>query len=345
MFIKYFFSNGKYIMDTFSVQIQEKIKTWSNTVLKNVNQDKKLKYIMKHHKLIYSHIMKTYDNLNTLKSHLSALAVIFRTLLGVKSRLYKKYSAISTDLNKKVEDAYKDQTPKKDSITLSEIEQKRDELKELYEKDKTNKKINLQYLLLSLYTYQPCLRQDYKNMLVVNKVPNKTDNFILHKNGKYNVVIQKDKVSNTYVSIIFELNDTLNSIIDDSLKNYPRKYILSLIRDGNKPIGKQGFETLLKSCFTNHVTVDMLRSAYITDRYNKGITNRQKEELATKMRHSASIASQIYHKIEGNEEPIEEEPKDDIRSVILKILNRNKKSFKVDDKVTFEISYNGFEWT
>ncbi len=156
------------------------------------------------------------------------------------------------------------------------------------------------------------------------------------------------------------LDSTLNSIIDDSLIHFPRKYILSLIRDGNKPIGKQLFERLLTSCFTDkHVTLDSLRSAYITDKYNsKQFTMRQKEELAKKMRHSVNVASQIYHKIVvPEEELVNEEPKNDddsntidfIRNKLLKYLN-----FAIHKKQTsrpangavlnFQFSFNGIEW-
>ncbi len=183
-------------MDKFNKQIQDKIKTWNNSILADINHDKQLRYILKYHKQIYNFIVKNYSNLNTKKSHISALAVIFRTLLGIKSRLYKRYSLISTELNKIVEDNYKDQIfpANRDIISLKEIEKRRDEIGLLFDADKKNKKLNLQHLLLSLYTYQPPLRQDYKNMIVVqNKIPNKNDNFILHKDNKYFVVIQNDK--------------------------------------------------------------------------------------------------------------------------------------------------------
>ena len=47
------------------------------------------------------------------------------------------------------------------------------------------------------------------------------------------------------------------------------------------------------------VTLDLIRSAYITDRYNdKRFSLRQKEELAKLMRNSVRVAETTYHKID-----------------------------------------------
>ena len=75
---------------------------------------------------------------------------------------------------------------------------------------------------------------------------------------------------------------------------------MSTQRDGNRPIGKQGFESLLRQCFSpQRVTVDILRSAYITHFYSvPRKTLKDKDELARLMRHSAKIAEREYHKID-----------------------------------------------
>ena len=81
--------------------------------------------------------------------------------------------------------------------------------------------------MLSLYTHQPPNRQIYRSMLIVDKIPGNNNNFILKKGNKYYVIIQDDKVISTYGSATFELNDNLNNIINESIKAYPRKYIIS----------------------------------------------------------------------------------------------------------------------
>ena len=82
-------------------------------------------------------------------------------------------------------------------------------------------------------------------MIVNDKVPNNKENFLLKRGNKWFVIIQQDKVIQTHRPATFELDNTLVNIIDNSLKYFPRKYILSSLRDPNKPIEKQGFESLL----------------------------------------------------------------------------------------------------
>ena len=69
------------------------------------------------------------------------------------------------------------------------------------------------YFLLSLYTYQPPLRMDYKDMAIVKTVPkNKKLNYIWDNNRKYNIIIKNDKVIESHGPIILDINDTLNNI-------------------------------------------------------------------------------------------------------------------------------------
>jgi hypothetical protein len=103
----------------------------------------------------------------------------------------------------------------------------------------------------------------------------------------------------THGSTIFELNNELNKIIEDSLKSFPRKYILSLLSDGYKPLGKQGFERLLKGLFVpQNITIDLIRISYVTHMYsNKKINLNQKENLAKLMRSSREVGELHYNKL------------------------------------------------
>ena len=51
------------------------------------------------------------------------------------------------------------------------------------------------WVLLSLYTMQPPIRMEYKDMQTVDVLPrNKNQNYLLNKNVKYFIVIRNDKV-------------------------------------------------------------------------------------------------------------------------------------------------------
>ena len=82
---------------------------------------------------------------------------------------------MATELCMELQDESKNQelsqTRKENSITLEDIIKRREQLRQVFEQDKTNNKYNLSWVLPSLYTMQPPLRQDYANMPVVSVTP------------------------------------------------------------------------------------------------------------------------------------------------------------------------------
>ena len=287
----------------FSNDYKMKIATWEKK-LPEIVKDDNYKWIAKNHKKIYEYITTHYENKNTLKGHISVLSGILReldTLPGIQ----KKYSKIATDLNLELQTESKKQEllpqRKQNFVFFQDVVKRREDFRKLFEHDKTNNKNNLSWVLLSLYTMQPPIRMEYKNMKVVTALPKNTkQNFLLNKNNKYYVVIRDDKVVKSHGPDQFELSDELNEVINESLQAFPRKYILSTQRNGDYPINKQGFESLLKQCFSpQKVSVDILRSSYITNAYSDPrMTLKMKDELARKMRHSATIAQREYQKID-----------------------------------------------
>ena len=285
----------------FSADYMMKISTWEKK-LPELVKDNNYKWIAKNHKQIFEYIMKNYENKNTLKGHLSVLSGILKAL-DKQPRAMKKYSKMATELCLELQNESKNQEllpQRKDNFVSLEDIMRRNQFKYAFKQDRTNNKYNLSWVLLSLYTMQAPIRMEYKNMEIVNVLPrNKKQNYLLNKNGKYYVVIRDDKVIKSHGPDQFELSSELNNVINASSEAFPRKYVLSTQRDATKPINKQGFESLLRSCFSpQHVTVDILRSAYVTHFYSDPrMTLKMKEELAKKMRHSASVAQREYQKI------------------------------------------------
>ena len=281
----------------------DKISTWKKNIPEIKKHDNDLKWIGIHHKKIYDYIKNTYHNLNSLKSHISILSGILK-FLNIHPRYKKKYSLESTELSKKVQyisnNQELSQSRKQNYISFDDIVKKRDELKNLFFINPTHNKYNLMYLILCLYTYQPPIRQEYKDMKIIKIIPkNKLKNYLLNNNGKYSVIIKYDKVIRSHGPINFELSETLNNIINESLLAFPRTYILSNLQNGNMPMTKSSFENLLYSCFDNKkIGVDILRSAYITHKYNdKNFNINMKNDLAKQMRHSYMVADSQYNKI------------------------------------------------
>jgi len=288
-------------MENLSKNHKDRLSTWMNNLPQLKGSLDNLKWIKKGHKTIYQDLVERYENKNSLKSHVSTLAVVLKLLNDMKS--YKLYSETSTALQKQVSKKAKEQVldvKRKDNfVCFDDIVKRRDELRDRFRADKTDNKTNLLYVLLSLYTYQPPLRQDWKDVIITNKKPPVKTNQNYLWNNKV-LFLNHDKVVHAYGKAQIDVNQEVQDVIKESLEAYPRKYVLSLITDGGKPLGKQNFERLLTEIFApKKLSVDLLRSSYITDKYeNKAFSLKDKEELAKLMRHSAGTANENYNKID-----------------------------------------------
>ncbi len=167
----------------------------------------------------------------------------------------------------------------------------------------------MKYLLLSLLVKQPPVRTGFYNTakLITSQKGTKDDeNYVwLHKLlGKDLVtyIVNKDKVSNTrsfsdIETSYIDVDDRgLVKLIYDSHKKYPRKYVIEETK--NKPVTEATILAWLRDITkVKGLTVDMMRSSYITDFYDKNKTFKARNELAKKMRHSVMTASRNYMKV------------------------------------------------
>ena len=157
----------------FSPDYNMKISTWEKK-LPELVQDNNYKWIAKNHKKIYEYITTHYTNKNTLKGHISVLAGVLRAL-DTLPLIQKKYSKISTDLCLELQDESKKQEllpqRKQNFVFYQDIVKRRDQFRQLFEQNKSNNKNNLSWVLLSLYTIQPPVRMEYKDMEIVDVLP------------------------------------------------------------------------------------------------------------------------------------------------------------------------------
>ena len=182
----------------------------------------------------------------------------------------------------------------------------------------TNKRQHYESLLLALLVYQPPMRTSFYTscLITTNPAVNTVDNYIVLTHTKSIIrrayfYINKDKVSgsksyaDTSKKIIEIENKTLIDILFNSYDTYNRKYLLE---NNNKQIVYSALLRYLRN-ITNipAINIDMMRSMYITNEYNKGLSYKQKEVLSLKMRHSVDIASKAYYKISDKAKPRDEE--------------------------------------
>ena len=127
---------------------------------------------------------------------------------------------------------------------------------------------------------------------------------LLSKRGKNSAkyIINKDKASN-YKN--YNMNKELSKIIIEDTKliellhysyeKFPRTYLFE--KNNNKMTDQQLLSMLRKISNIDKITINMMRSIFVTQFYKSNINYNSKIELANKMRHSVETAGIHYNKI------------------------------------------------
>lgn len=170
---------------------------------------------------------------------------------------------------------------------------------------------HLRYLLLMLLVKQPPVRTNFYITAKFATKPseiNDNDNYIYLKTiaGKHKAfyVINKDKVSNartykdnadlTYIDIT---DDDVVKLLYDSYEKYKRTY---LFESNGKPITDNTLLKYLRDITkVSGITIDIMRSSYITHHYENNKTYKSRDQLAKQMRHSQLTAMRNYNKVLG----------------------------------------------
>jgi len=169
------------------------------------------------------------------------------------------------------------------------------------------------YLLLNLLTYQPPLRTSFYNtarFIRFKKDNDKINNFVLiNRQGKLKCyfIVNKDKASNYRqyainkdLSVISIENDNLSKLIDESYIKYPRNYLFEI---NEKPVSTNTLLTWLRNITkVSDINFDIMRSSFITWKYEKNTKSADREKLAKQMRHSVPTALKNYNKVLNTEE-------------------------------------------
>lgn len=220
---------------------------------------------------------------NTKKVYFSLIATIVKKF-NLSKKIYDKFSQKSTNLHIKWTKFEKKNILTDDKekyfMKYEDIRKIADSLKN--EKDKIE---HFKYLILSLYTLTPPIRSEYIYMPYLDE-KNENINQIYKKNDNLYLYIIVDKVKFAYTPLEYKLPENLEKIIKSSFNLYPRKYILPF-----------SYKTLYRYLKDMNLSINSIRSSYISHFYNKLMSIEDKEKLAAKMRHSIEIASLTYHKL------------------------------------------------
>ena len=166
---------------------------------------------------------------------------------------------------------------------------------------------HLKILLLTLLTYQPPLRTSfYTTALLIRekKANDKNHNYVyINRRGssKVQYIVNKDKASNYR---LYNINKNLSFIdvegeakqaIIESYENFPRNFLLEI--DG-KPITDSTVLRWLRDITgVDGITIDIMRSSYITWYYETHPHYNDRDKLSKLMRHSQKTAQLNYQKV------------------------------------------------
>ena len=166
---------------------------------------------------------------------------------------------------------------------------------------------HLKILLLTILTYQPPLRTSFYTTALFLREKNNNDkshNYVyVNRRGasKVQYIVNKDKASNYKVynmnkNLSFiDVEDEAKQAIIDSFMNFPRNYLFEI---NNEPITDSTLLRWLREISrVSGLTIDIMRSSYITWYYETHPHYNDRDKLSRYMRHSQKTAQLNYNKV------------------------------------------------
>lgn len=275
-----------------------------------------LSWIVQENRLLFCEILEyailRKNELPTIEGELVAMMRIMNLALGTKLHpLYLKYQAILTEVRIKTETGEGENTfneselRKGGLIPWEMVQAKQKELQDRFYRignqvSKEGYILNQDLLLISLYSLIPPLRNEPK-FLEFTETKQSTGDWVLIEGSTVSLDLNEEKKKHDPIKL--DLPDTLQKIIMDSYKLYPRQYLFTDVLKYPKFDKKAALMTMnnrLENLFkasTYKVGASMLRSSYITFRNQKQLTYNQKKWIAKMMRTSVEMMDRNYLKI------------------------------------------------
>ena len=108
----------------------------------------------------------------------------------------------------------------------------------------------------------------------------------------------------------------LNEIINESLKQHPREFLLVGVKTITSPMGGTSFDKALASIFDpKKPATNLIRKAYVNYWYRKNLSNKTLDKIADRMRHSRQVGRDAYFKINY---PEGDEPDEDYTGAVIR---------------------------
>jgi hypothetical protein len=235
----------------------------------------------------------------TKKAHYLSLANAMK--LNNNFKLSDKYVENAVALNNIQETKYKTNQASNKQMSASTWEEIRTKYEELSKDKKPTRIVTQQKLLCGLNVYQPPIRAEPEKMKFLPDVARPTENALVKRKDSWFYFLTNYKTKGTYGDKYIKISKKACDIIDESLKELPREYLY--INHLYKPIGRNGYASLIKQTLGKSDSVNTLRSSYASHALSEGnMSQAEKEVLSDSMATSVERLETVYRKIESDDE-------------------------------------------
>ena len=244
-----------------------------------------------------------YKNDNTFRTYINILVVITSHLKTLNKSVYQTLTKLNIHLNNVITEK------RKENKINKEDEDKIIDLDKSAIIANINKLSNIDdRLIYGLYSLFPARRLEWRlTKLILDETTNINDiqyNYLILKNGKYEIIFNNYKTATTYGKQIFKIDDNeLTNILNDYILNTKllnNDFLFSLKNNKNKVISQSNFSHLISNVFKKvyniPISIRFLRMSHITYLLNKNPSIKEMELLAYKMGHSKEEQG-LYKKI------------------------------------------------
>ena len=267
------------------------IKTYSSmlsSINKKLDGEKDLEFFSKEKDKIINYIKENITSFQTQKTLLSALYILTDL---------KDYKDLMLEICKQVNESYKEQKlnnkQKEHRITFEAV---KDKVNSLLSMLKTNPTINMyeQFLIAAFSSgvYSPPRRSEFASVKIKNFDKQK-DNYL----EKNKIVFNSYKTAKKYGSQIYEVPSPLIPIVKKYLKLNKTDYLFPK-RNSDACMTNVDYNRMLQKIFGKTISVDNLRSIYLSEKYKNIPSLVDMEKTAEAMGHTLTTSLENYVKKE-----------------------------------------------
>ena len=251
-------------------------------------------------KLNGEHNMSFYDDYKPILNFIEKEEMSLQTKKTLLSALYimthvKEYREKMISYCNEVNNKYKEQklTDKQKEHRIS-FEDVKEKVEEALNNLKNNPTLdNYKLYLASVFSsgiYSPPRRSEFANVKIKDYDIN-TDNYLLKKK----IIFNQYKTSKKYGSQTYDIPNEVLPILKRYLKVNTSDYLFTKT-DNKTPMSNSDYNRLLNKAFGKTISVDALRSIYLSEKYRNMPLYNEMLDTATKMRHSVETAMVDYVK-------------------------------------------------